>query len=644
MNMLFQIIDLYQKVRERYKDYELGRFKIYRTDSLEKPAQKQIWDYGHQAFLEEQDEIDEIKKKKFDFVVGNPPYVRVQRLSNEDKQKYAETYKTAEKNYDIYVLFFERGVKWLKDRGLLSFICSNRFTTVNYGEKLREFLLQNTIIEEFVDFKDTGVFKDVLNYPSIITLRKGMSRDYFTKVCIFKKKDDKISEKELTYLIKRDIRKLRTIEDHFENEYFETFGTTSRTLSSKGFYFIPQYKQRLLEKWTTLITLKDLSATKKESSALFEGSSTGYKDLYVLKSIKKSGFYVMVKCPVDGRKYKIEKELIKNYVEDAGKWLPKHEDMVLIFPYQMIDDGYQIIQENTLKNKYPLCWQYLDEHKDKLRSRKSLKTSVWYAYSAPRSLENYGITKLLIQGFSVYSSVSIDEDGDIFFGPDIYGLPIKEEYKHLTKYFLAVLNSNITNFFIRQVGVIHGSGYYKFEDRFIKRLPIKIPETAKEKQIANQIIKKVDEILELHKKAGILDIGEILKGQETQKLYNLPSVSFSIKDNAKFENMEVKASKIFINSEDYVQIKDKKIRDFVAIYLDSVEEKLSKAKDVKSVIYNIEVPKSNEVMKEIIKKGSFDRADVRDQIKKLEQEINELVYEIYGVTKEERRIIEESLR
>lgn len=77
MNLLFQIIDLYQKVREKHPDYKLKRFKIYRTDSLEKPTQKQIIDYTHSAFLEEQDEIDSIKEKKFDFVVGNPPYVRV---------------------------------------------------------------------------------------------------------------------------------------------------------------------------------------------------------------------------------------------------------------------------------------------------------------------------------------------------------------------------------------------------------------------------------------------------------------------------------------------------------------------------------------------------------------------------------------
>jgi len=44
MNMLIQTIDLYQKTREKYPDYKFKRFKIYRTDSLEKPEQKQILD------------------------------------------------------------------------------------------------------------------------------------------------------------------------------------------------------------------------------------------------------------------------------------------------------------------------------------------------------------------------------------------------------------------------------------------------------------------------------------------------------------------------------------------------------------------------------------------------------------------------
>jgi len=643
MNLLFQIIDLYQKAKEKYPAYKLKRFRIYQTNSLEKPAQKQIWDYSYPAFLEEQEEIDSIKDKKFDFVVGNPPYVRVQHLAEIDKKKYAEIYKTAEKNYDIYVLFFESGLQWLKKRARLGFICSNRFTTVNYGERLREYILLNSVIEEFVDFKDTGVFKDALNYPSIIILRKFQSKDYFVKVCNFKKKDENIAERDLTYMIKRDIREIKSIKDHVQNEYYETFAVPINTLSNKGFYFISYHKQKLLERIKeTKLRLKDISATKKETSALFEGSSTGYKDVYVVRFVKKSGFYSIVKCPINGKEYKIENDLIKTYIEDAGKWTPAYKNFVLIFPYQKSHDKYQIIEESELKNKFSLCWQYFSDHKNILKDRKSLNNSNWYAYSAPRSLENYGIVKLLIQGFSIYSSVSIDESGDIFFGPDIYGLPIKKEYQNLTKYLLALLNSNITNFFIRQVGVIHGSGYYKYEDRFIKNLPIKLPETAQEKKIVDRITKKVDEILKLHK-SGIVDIDAVLEGEETEKLYSLPKVTFNISDDAKFNKIKVDDSKIFINSQDFIEIKDKKIRDFVEIYLNSNSEKLSKAKDVKNMILNISVPKSNEVLKETIKKGGADQSQIKEKIKKLEDEINELVYQIYGITKEERRIVEENL-
>jgi Type I restriction-modification system methyltransferase subunit len=117
MNMLFQIIDLYQKVREKYPDYKLKRFKIYRTNSLEKPTQKQILDWTYSVFLEEQEEIDGIKKKKFDFVVGNPPYVRVQMLDERIRKYLTKSYKSAFSNFDLYIIFIERGLDWLKQNG-----------------------------------------------------------------------------------------------------------------------------------------------------------------------------------------------------------------------------------------------------------------------------------------------------------------------------------------------------------------------------------------------------------------------------------------------------------------------------------------------------------------------------------------------
>ncbi len=123
----------------------------------------------------------------------------------------------------------------------------------------------------------------------------------------------------------------------------------------------------------------------------------------------------------------------------------------------------------------------------------------------------------------------------------------------------------------------------------------------------------------------------------------MPKISFSIRDDAKFEKVLQKGNKIYLNNKDFIEIKDKKIFDFVRIYLSSVSDKLSKVKEIKSSIINLPVPKSNEILNEIIKKGSTDTSKIKEKVKKLEQEINDLVYEIYRISKQERKIIEDNL-
>ncbi len=172
INILFQIIDLYQKIREKYSDYKLKRFKIYRTDSLEKPTQKQISDYTYSAFLEEQEEIDAIKNKKFDFVVGNPPYVRVQTLDYKSRDLYKQEYQSAHKQFDLYVLFIERGIAWLKAKAFLGYITSNKFVKREYGKEIRRILTNEGKLLQLVDLTQIKIFKEATNDPVIFVFRK----------------------------------------------------------------------------------------------------------------------------------------------------------------------------------------------------------------------------------------------------------------------------------------------------------------------------------------------------------------------------------------------------------------------------------------------------------------------------------------
>jgi hypothetical protein len=57
----------------------------------------------------------------------------------------------------------------------------------------------------------------------------------------------------------------------------------------------------------------------------------------------------------------------------------------------------------------------------------------------------------------------------------------------------------------------------------------------------------------------------------------------------------------------------------------------------KGLIYNVKVPKSDNVLNKIVRR---DKTKIEEEIRELEDEINGLVYEIYGVTEEEREIVE----
>ena len=142
MNLLFQIIDLYREVKDEDEDFTLDRFGIYQTDRLR--SETQILFSGlyssalQRKYKEEKQEAHEAKTREdYGFVVGNPPYVRVQNLPDGPAREDYDEYYSAYYDYDLYCLFVERSGEWLANDGQLGFIVSNKFVQSRYGEKLR---------------------------------------------------------------------------------------------------------------------------------------------------------------------------------------------------------------------------------------------------------------------------------------------------------------------------------------------------------------------------------------------------------------------------------------------------------------------------------------------------------------------------
>lgn len=106
-------------------------------------------------------------KDGFDIVIGNPPYVRRTHIPDKDKILYEVQFKSAYQQYDLYLLFIEQGISFLKDKGFLCYINPIKFLISDYGLKNREILLNDVSIKFIVDVSQIDVF-DASTYPCIL--------------------------------------------------------------------------------------------------------------------------------------------------------------------------------------------------------------------------------------------------------------------------------------------------------------------------------------------------------------------------------------------------------------------------------------------------------------------------------------------
>jgi hypothetical protein len=117
--------------------------------------------------------LETMRMDRADFVIGNPPYLRLEEIPADCAGLYRDAYPTMRGRADLYVAFFEAALRQLKENGVCAFICADRWMLNQYGADLRRLVTARFRVETVIEMHEADAFEDdVSAYPAITVIRR----------------------------------------------------------------------------------------------------------------------------------------------------------------------------------------------------------------------------------------------------------------------------------------------------------------------------------------------------------------------------------------------------------------------------------------------------------------------------------------
>ena len=369
---------------------------------------------------------------KFDYVIGNPPYIRIQNLDNKAR-KYIQTNYSfcASGSTDIYMAFFQLGIKLLNEKGVLGFITPNTYFYSDAGKVFREYLKINKLLKEIINFDEKQLFEGITTYTAITIIGKNLNTNNFT---YFTYKD------KLTFM---------------DNIPFNLLNNSKWILADVG----------------TLNKIKEIENRGKRLGEIAEihvGITTLADDFYIFKDVVFENDYAIITLK-NKTKYKIEKDVLKPIVKVSTLKNPNDfQNRFVIFPYKLVNGRYTPIAEEEFKIKYPLTYKYFLSIKNRLILRdKGKKINPWYAFGRTQSLNSSFGNKILVSPIGDKPRFIVWNKPEYTFYAG-YCIKFNEDLESLAKQ----LNSDDMKFYIEHTSRAYRGGYRSYSKSFIQNFGI----------------------------------------------------------------------------------------------------------------------------------------------------------------------------
>lgn len=435
-------------------EYNIHRAKLILTIyALQNGEQLSDSDFN----LYHQDSLKATWQDQFDNIVGNPPYVKFQDLSEENREYLVKHWSTVEGGtFNLYFAFFELGYKLLQPTGKLGYITPNNYFTSLAGEAIRKYFQEKKCVSRIIDFSHKKVF-DAQTYTAITFINRQVN-----EVITFDRITNGSSPEE--FLINAN-------------------GSPNNvnSLNSKKWRLLKTDEQENIK------TIETIGTPIGKLFDICAGIATLKDDVFFVDGTKtNNGFYLKT---TDNGTFEIEKESVKPVYKISDfktQTEASHNSRKIIFPYIIKNGIASAIPETEFKNKFPKCYSYLLSEKENLlaRDKGKVKFDPFFVWGRTQGLTRIG-KKILNPTFSLHPRFLLVEENEAFF-TNGYGLFFREPANYglfddhmntISKIenidvVQKILNSCVMDYYVTKTSISIQGGYPCYQKNFIEKFTI----------------------------------------------------------------------------------------------------------------------------------------------------------------------------
>ena len=382
-------------------------------------------------------------KDGFDIIIGNPPYIRHQKIHHLKpalREQFGDFFTGMA---DVSVYFYKRAAELLADGGILIYISTNKFMRTGYGKNLRQFLTSEMSLKALLDFGGISVFEAAVDTCIVLVGKRLPEENHTLRVATLRVDSD-------TFNVQEAFRK-------------QAFLQQISHLSPEGW---------TLERPETLSLLETLQNTgtpleQAVDGQFYIGMITGYNDAFIIDTATCQRLIAE-----DVKSGEVIKPLFRG--RDLRKWQTPASDLYLIaiassanreWPWSMAEDSEA---ERIFAETYPAIYQHLLVHREKLIPRDNQGKFYW-ELRACAYYADFEKSKIVYRRIAKSLDASYDTKGTFGIGT-IYFIPTADLS------LLAILNSTLFDWYAKHKFYAHNDpwagGGLEFLTQYMENAPI----------------------------------------------------------------------------------------------------------------------------------------------------------------------------